>query len=145
MAGYTCAYLRRNVYLDPTSNERFVFITTEHHLRPGLIALLYFLRWKIEKAYDVTKNRLHLQKAWADGEIASLIQAHFAALTHNLLTLLLSALEDLGVHESKLDHPRSLRKEDGPAPPARPRAKTQSSRRLAHLPICPHRSPLLVS
>lgn len=115
MVGYTHAYLRRIVYRDPTSAERFVFITTDHHLRPGLIALLYFLWWKIEKAYDVTKNRLRRQKAWANGEIASSIPAHFAALTHNLLTLLLSTLEDAGLRESKLDQSRSLRAENRPA------------------------------
>ena len=102
MAGYTYAYLRRIVYRDPTSGERFVFITTDRGLRPGVIALLYFLRWKIEKAYDVSKNKLHVQKAWANGETAVLIQAHFLALAHNLLTLLLRTLEKTGLTENKI-------------------------------------------
>jgi len=102
MAGYTYAYLRRIVYRDPTSGERFVFITTDRDLRPGVIALLYFLRWKIEKAYDVSKNKLHVQKAWANGETAVLIQAHFLALAHNLLTLLLRTLEKSGLTDNKI-------------------------------------------
>jgi hypothetical protein len=102
MAGYSHAYLRRIVYQDPASGKRFVFITTEQSLRPGLIALLYFLRWKIEKAYDVTKNRLHQQKAWANGTNANLIQAHLCALAHNLLGVLLCTLEKAGLREDKL-------------------------------------------
>jgi hypothetical protein len=89
MAGYAYAYLRRIVYRDPASGERFVFVTTDQSLRPGVIALLYALRWQIEKAYDVFKNKLHQQKAWANGFIAAQAQAHLIALTHNLLTLLL--------------------------------------------------------
>jgi len=102
LAGYTYAYLRRIVYCDPTSGERLVFITTEQSLRPGVIALLYLLRWKIEKAYDVSKNKLHQQKAWANGENANLIQAHFCALAHNLLTLFMATLEKEGLSETKL-------------------------------------------
>ncbi len=44
-AGYTNAALRRIHSCDPTTGKDFVFITTCQHLRPGLIALLYFLRW----------------------------------------------------------------------------------------------------
>ena len=71
MAGYTCAYMRRIVYRDPASGELFVFLTTEDSLRPGVIALLYLLRWKIEKVFDGFKNKLHQQKAWAHGETAA--------------------------------------------------------------------------
>jgi hypothetical protein len=102
MAGYTYAYLRRIVYRDPASGERFVFLTTELSLRPGVIALLYFLRWKIEKVYDVYKNKLHQQKAWANGPAAGLAQAHLTALTHNLLTVLLVTLDAAGVREQKI-------------------------------------------
>ena len=108
MAGYTYAYLRRIVYCDPATSERFVFLTTELSLRPGVIALLYLLRWKIEKAYDVYKNKLHQQKAWANGSIAVQTQAHLTALTHNLLTILLCALEAAGLREEKI-HRRAAR------------------------------------
>jgi hypothetical protein len=102
MAGYTHAYLRRIVYCDPLTGERFVFLTTETTLRPGVIALLYLLRWKIEKAYDVFKNKLHQQKAWTNGTIAVQSQAHLTALTHNLLTILLCALEAADLREEKV-------------------------------------------
>ena len=101
MAGYTYAYLRRIVYRDPASGERFIFLPTEKSLRPGVIALLYFLRWKIEKTYDVFKNKLHQQKA--NGETAALTQAHLTALTHNLLTILLCTLDTAGISEQKIE------------------------------------------
>jgi hypothetical protein len=106
-AGYTQGELRRIVYCDPATGERFVFLTTEERLRPGLIALLYLLRWKIEKVFDVFKNKLHQQKAWANGATAARTQAHLTALTHNLLTLLLATLEQAGVSESKIELKRT--------------------------------------
>jgi len=106
-AGYTQGELRRIVYRDPATGERFVFLTTEESLRPGLIALLYLLRWKIEKVFDVFKNKLHQQKAWANGATAARTQAHLTALTHNLLTLLLATLEQAGVSERKIELKRA--------------------------------------
>lgn len=114
LAGYTSAYLRRIVYRDPASGERFVFLTTEDSLRPGLIALLYLLRWKIEKVFDVFKNKLHQQKAWANGETAAATQAHLTALTHNLLTLLLVTLEQAGCPEDKVARAQSQRRKASP-------------------------------
>jgi len=110
MAGYTYAYLRRIVYCDPASGERFVFLTTEDSLRPGVIALLYLLRWKIEKVFDVFKNKLHQQKAWAHGATAAATQAHLTALVHNLLTLLLVTLEQAGLSEKKLERVQTARR-----------------------------------
>jgi len=118
LAGYSYAALRRIRYRDPATGETFVFITTCTHLRPGLIALLYFLRWKIEKVYDVFKNKLKAKKAWAVGETAALIQAHFLTLLHNLLTVFLARMEDYGLSEEKL-RPKTLRRaQDHPPAPA---------------------------
>jgi len=63
-----------------------------------LIAFAYLLRWRIEKVYDTTKNKLGQTKAWANGPVAQAMQSHFVALTHNLLVLVLF-LEQL-----RLDH-----------------------------------------
>ena len=115
MAGYVYAYLRRITYCDPASGERFVFLTTETSLRPGLIALLYLLRWKIEKVFDVFKNKLHQQKAWANGKTAAHLQAHFCALTHNLLTLLLATLEQAGISERKVEKKQAARRQAAPS------------------------------
>ena len=101
-AGYSCAHLRRIHYRDPATGEEFVFITTDMSLRPGLVALIYLLRWKIEKSYDVFKNKLRVGKAWSNGPTAAVMQGHFMALLHNLLTVLLATLEKIGLHESKV-------------------------------------------
>ena len=114
LAGYTDAHRRRIGYRDPLSGERFVFITTATTLRPGLLALLYFLRWKIEKVFDVAKNKLHQQKAWANGDTAAHLQAHCIALTHNLLTLLLATREQAGVRELKVERKQTARRKACP-------------------------------
>jgi len=108
LAGYGHGYLRRIRYTDPASGETYVFITTDSSLRPGVVALLYLLRWKIEKVYDVFKNKLFATKAWASGRTALLQQGHFQALLHNLFTLLLHRLEGEGITEQKV-----LRRREG--------------------------------
>lgn len=103
LAGYSSFMLRRIRYVDPASGEAFVFVTTcPAAIRPGLVALLYFLRWKIEKVYDVFKNKLKARKAWGVGDTSAVMQAHFMALLHNLLTVLLSRLEGIGCPEQKI-------------------------------------------
>ena len=140
MAGYTYAYLRRIVYCDPASGERFVFLTTDNSLRPGLVALLYLLRWKIEKSFDVFKNKLHQQEAWANGETAAHTQAHLTALTHNLLTLLLASLEQAGIREEKVDRQQNARRK------SQPKAKHVPAQEMVRhpddLPVHPATPPL---
>ncbi len=80
-----------------------------------MVALLYFLRWKIEKIFDVTKNKLHQQKAWANGTVAAQIQAHGIALTHNLLTVWLASLEAAGIREVKVERKQAARVQARPA------------------------------
>ena len=93
----------RVTYKDPETGAEFVFLTTDGTLLPGVVALLYRLRWKIEKTFHTFKSKLHLTKAWANGNTAQEIQAHFSALTHNLLALLLHRLDaDHAITEQKL-------------------------------------------
>ena len=90
-------------YADPETGEGFQFLTTDLELRPGVIAWLYLLRWRIEKVFDTAKNKLEETKAWATGEMARQIQAHFLALTHNLLVLFRGFLEsEFAMRDQKL-------------------------------------------
>jgi hypothetical protein len=90
-------------YVDPETGQVYEFLTTETRLPPGLIAWLYFLRWRIEKVFDTGKNKLLETKAWATGEVAQAVQAHFLALTHNLLVLFRNYLQtEFGIEEHKL-------------------------------------------
>jgi hypothetical protein len=79
--------MRLVIYTDPETGECYHFLTTCFDLRPGVIAWLYFLRWRIEKVFDTSKNKLEEKKAWANGKVAQEIQGHFLALTHNILVL----------------------------------------------------------
>jgi hypothetical protein len=124
-AGYSNAALRRIHYRDPATGKELVFVTTCHSLRPGLIALLYFLRWKIEKVYDVFKNKLKVRKAWGGGEISALTQAHFVALLHNLLTVLLARMEQIGIPEQKLEDRAQRQLSD-------PRTRVTPSHQMIH-------------
>jgi len=104
MVGFDNALsLWRVTYKDPENGAEFVFLTSDGTLLPGVVALLYRLRWKIEKTFHTFKSKLHLTKAWANGNTAQEIQAHFSALTHNLLALLLHRLDaDHAITEQKL-------------------------------------------
>jgi len=95
-------------YADPETGLCYQFLTTDMELRPGVIAWLYLLRWRIEKVFDTAKNKFEETKAWATGEVARQIQGHFLALTHNLLVLFRGFLEsDFDIREEKLEDKRS--------------------------------------
>jgi hypothetical protein len=99
--------LRRIGYRDPESGVEYEFLTTVRDLAPGLIALLYLLRWRIEKVFDTGKNKLQETKAWATGQVAQEIQAHCFALTHNLLVCLRAQLDQReGIRELKVEKKR---------------------------------------
>jgi len=104
MVGFDNAlHMWRVTYQDPENGAEFVFLTTDGTLQPGVVALLYRLRWKIEKTFNTFKSKLHLTKAWANGNTAQEIQAHFSALAHNLLALLLHRLAaQHDINEQKL-------------------------------------------
>ena len=78
---------RRITYHCPVKQNTYYFLTNEMTLEPGLIALLYKMRWDIEKVFDEIKNRYQEKKAWAVTETAKTIQANFICLGHNLSTL----------------------------------------------------------
>lgn len=80
--------VREVAYRCPASGAEFRFMTNVSNLQPGVIAHLYKMRWDIEKVFDVFKNRLDETKAWAKGDTAKAMQAHFLCAAHNLLLLL---------------------------------------------------------
>ncbi len=55
------------------------------------------------------KNKLMSRKAWGVGHNAALMQAHFMALLHNLLTVLLARMEQIGFPEKKV-HERTAQR-----------------------------------
>lgn len=80
-SGYS---IRRVSYCDPVTLKRYVFLTTEMTLPPGIIAFLYKLRWDVEKFYDQSKNKFGERKGWGKSEVSKTQQALFIAIAHNL-------------------------------------------------------------
>jgi len=57
MVGFDGASTMRMIrYRDPETGTVYEFLTTVMDLGPGLIALLYLTRWRIEKVFDTTKT-----------------------------------------------------------------------------------------
>jgi len=86
--------IRRIVYVDPATGAQYTYLTTEMTLPPGILVLIYKHRWDIEKVFDETKTKCGEKKAWATGEIAKCMQAHFICLTHNLMMMLENVIEE---------------------------------------------------
>jgi len=85
----SCGYMMRRItYRDPETGRDFSFMTSEFTVPPGLLALIYKLRWDIEKAFDEKKNKLGVVKAWSASAEAKCQQAHFVCLAHNLMLML---------------------------------------------------------
>lgn len=99
--------MHRVTYRDPETGTEYTFLTTAMDLPPGLVALLYLLRWRIEKVFDVFKNKLHEKKAWGNGKICQQMQSNFTCLTHNLMLIFLHALKlSYGIEPVKLHRKR---------------------------------------
>jgi hypothetical protein len=81
--------------MDPETGELITFYTTlDHRIRPGVICWLYFLRWKIEKVFDVFKNALGERKAWATGANPIQIQGHSICIIYNFIQFLSEAIQE---------------------------------------------------
>jgi len=106
--------LRRVTYTDPDSGTTYEFLTNEMTLRPGVVALLYRMRWDIEKVFDELKNKLRQTKAWAKSATAKEMQAQFICLAHNLMRLLEDKLAGEGIGNGSETKRRAAR--SGPPP-----------------------------
>jgi len=105
--------VRRVSYRCPASGKVFNFLTNLHHsVRPGVVALLYKMRWDIEKVFDEIKNRLGEKKSWSTNPNGKMAQAYFICLAHNLLRLLEDQLEAEGATNEQDPERRRLRLEE---------------------------------
>jgi hypothetical protein len=97
------AIFRKIIYIDPETETERTYLTTVRDVHPGLIAYLYLWRWKIEKLFDVFKNKLYERKAWANGKVSADTQSSMIAMAYNiLLSTQKISLGDLGITEEKL-------------------------------------------
>lgn len=92
--------LRRVTYQDHETGTEYVFLTNlSVKVPPGIVALLYKMRWDVEKVFDEFKNKLGETKSWASTANAKTCQARLLCLTHNLMTLMEEQiLKTTGIH-----------------------------------------------
>ncbi len=94
-------------YKDPETDKVYKFVSTlSHSFRPGVIALLYYKRWTIEKAFNNTKSDLKEKKAWSSENTPMDIQMRLTAMTYNLMKLF---EEKSKKYNSDLIHPAEIK------------------------------------
>lgn len=111
--------MRRVGYQDHETGNRFHYITNlPASVPPGLVALLYKVRWDLEKVFDEFKNKLAETKSWASSANAKTVQARMLCLTHNLMTLMEQVVQvRCGVRNEVEFRRRAKRRESGPPSP----------------------------
>ena len=76
-------------YRDPETGKLHRFITTlSESIRPGTIAMLYYKRWTIEKAFNNNKSDFKERKAWSSQKYALENQMRLTVMSNNLMRVL---------------------------------------------------------
>jgi len=103
-------------YRDPETQTLHRFVTTlPTSINPGTIAMLYFKRWTIEKAFNNSKSDLKEKKAWSPDFNALNNQMRLTSMTYNLLRVFeeVSKIQDPElVHPSDKKYTKALEKRD---------------------------------
>ena len=73
-------------YRDPETQMLHRFVTTlPTAINPGTIAVLYYKRWTIEKAFNNSKSNLKEKKAWSPDFNTLKNQMRLTSMTYNLM------------------------------------------------------------
>ena len=73
-------------YRDPETQKLHRFVSTlPEAINPGTIAILYYKRWTIEKAYNNSKSNLKEKKAWSSSVKSLNNQMRLTTMTYNLM------------------------------------------------------------
>lgn len=73
-------------YRDPETQKLHRFVTTlPESINPGTIAILYYKRWTIEKAYNNSKSDMKEIKAWSSDFNSLNNQMRFTTMTYNFM------------------------------------------------------------
>ena len=104
---------RRVSYRCPETGKVYNFLTNlAPNVRPGVVAMLYKMRWDIEKVFDEIKNRWGETKSWSTHPNGKTAQAYFICLAMNLLRLIEDQLDSEGVSNEQDRERRKLRLEE---------------------------------
>jgi hypothetical protein len=94
-------------YRDPETKKRHRFITTlAESMSLGIIAIFYFKRWTIEKAFNNSKSNLKETKAWFSGANSLKNQMRLTAMSYNLMWVF---EESSTIQQSQLSHPSDIK------------------------------------
>jgi hypothetical protein len=75
-------------YRDPETGKLHKFISTlPQSINPGTIAMLYYKRWTIEKAFNNSKSDFLERKAWSSNLNALNSQMRFTAMAYNIMRI----------------------------------------------------------
>ena len=75
-------------YRDPETGQLHKFISTlPKSINPGIIAMVYYKRWTIEKAFNNSKSDLIERKAWSSNLNALNSQMRFTAIAYNIMRI----------------------------------------------------------
>ena len=103
-------------YRDPETKKYHRFVTTlPTSINPGTIALLYFKRWTIEKAFNNSKSDLKEKKAWSSNFNALKNQMRLTSMTYNLIRVCeeISKIQNPElIHPSDKKYTKALEKRD---------------------------------
>ncbi len=90
-------------YRDPETGNCHHFVSTlPESINPGTIAMLYYKRWTIEKAFNNSKSDLKERKAWSSNKHSLKNQMRLTAMTYNLMRV----FEELSkIQAPELTHP----------------------------------------
>jgi hypothetical protein len=92
-------------YCDPETGQLHYFISTlPKSINPGTIAMLYYKRWTIEKAFNNSKSDFAERKAWSSNLSALNSQMRFTAMAYNIMRI----FEEI----SKAKHPECIHPSD---------------------------------
>lgn len=107
MVGYNNASTAYEVdYEDPETGENYTFFSTlPEKIRPGVIAWIYFLRWRIEKMFDNFENDFEERKAWGASNNAQRIHACMLVVAYNISRLILDFWrKNHQITDAKVEH-----------------------------------------
>jgi hypothetical protein len=103
-------------YRDPETLKCHRFVTTlPASINPGTIAMLYYKRWTIEKAFNNSKSDLKEKKAWSSDPNALKNQMRLTSMSYNLMRVLeeISKTQDPElIHPSDKKYTKALEKRE---------------------------------
>jgi hypothetical protein len=101
-------------YRDPETQKLHRFVSTlPKSINPGTIAILYYKRWSIEKAYNNNKSNLKEKKAWSSSVKSLNNQMRLTTMAYNLMRVCeeISKTQDPElIHPSDKKYTKSLEK-----------------------------------